>query len=216
MTRQNKIYERFVFNSRSQLENEPFDHFLSELQKLIKSCEYGDQEDSLLVDRIVLGISDKRIQEKLFSKTDIELKDACVMCRNSELTKLLLKTVRENEDKYVDSIKKNKYDQKVNNTDQLQNKENNHLTCGKCLNKHQPRRCPAFGMKCYKCDKLNHFRKACRTKMVKEISEATKDSLLLVEAVSKVGEITREKWWFEDNKIANQIVKFKIDIPLNN
>ena len=56
--KRNKIFERFVFNSRSQKADESFDQFLTALRKLAATCEYGTFEDEMLCDRIVTGLRD--------------------------------------------------------------------------------------------------------------------------------------------------------------
>jgi hypothetical protein len=38
------------------------------------------------------------------------------------------------------------------------------FSCGKCGTQHEKRNCPAYGKKCRKCNKLNHFQKYCRSK----------------------------------------------------
>lgn len=60
--KKNTVYERFVLNERKQKEGEPFDTFHMDLKRLIRTCEYGDQENDMLRDRIVIGICDKRLQ----------------------------------------------------------------------------------------------------------------------------------------------------------
>ena len=52
------IHDRFLFNSRSQEAGEGFGHFITELRHLASTCEFGDKEDELIRDRIVLGIRD--------------------------------------------------------------------------------------------------------------------------------------------------------------
>ncbi|XP_035234278.1 uncharacterized protein LOC118206119 [Stegodyphus dumicola] len=56
--RTNVVVERFLFNKRKQEEGELFDCFVTDLKKLVKSCEFGEQSDSVIRDRIVLGVSD--------------------------------------------------------------------------------------------------------------------------------------------------------------
>lgn len=43
--KRNKIYERYVFNSRSQKADENFDQFLTALRKLAATCECSTFED---------------------------------------------------------------------------------------------------------------------------------------------------------------------------
>ncbi|GBO00870.1 hypothetical protein AVEN_226930-1 [Araneus ventricosus] len=59
------VVERFIFNQRCQEEGETFDVFVMDLKKLVKSCEFGDQSDSVVRDRIVLGIGDASLQERM-------------------------------------------------------------------------------------------------------------------------------------------------------
>lgn len=81
--KKNVVYERFVFYSRNQKEGEAFDNFLVDIKKLFKTCEFGDHKDDMIRDRIVMGITDKRIQEKML-KEDIDLKKVVEWCRATE------------------------------------------------------------------------------------------------------------------------------------
>ena len=55
----NKTYERFIFNRRDQEENESIDQYMTVLQKLAQTC------NSLIRDRLVLGVRNKSIRKKL-------------------------------------------------------------------------------------------------------------------------------------------------------
>ncbi|XP_071057612.1 uncharacterized protein [Onthophagus taurus] len=59
-----------------QEEMESFDNFVTELKKLAVSCEFGDQRDSLIRDRIALGVTNKNLQERLMGKEDLTLEKA--------------------------------------------------------------------------------------------------------------------------------------------
>ncbi|KAJ8874283.1 hypothetical protein PR048_025128 [Dryococelus australis] len=60
----NRTYEPFVFNSQCQESDESLDQFVNDLKKLIKSCEYVDQKDSILIDRMKLGVTDLKLLYK--------------------------------------------------------------------------------------------------------------------------------------------------------
>lgn len=60
--------DRFKFNMRNQHLGEPFDGFVTNLKKLIKK-----RADSLLWDRVILGIEDKSLQERQLRETDASL-----------------------------------------------------------------------------------------------------------------------------------------------
>lgn len=62
-------------NNRNQRVDEPFDKFFGDIKKLIQSCEYAEQEDTILVDRIILGTNDLKVQEKLFNIQNIGNRD---------------------------------------------------------------------------------------------------------------------------------------------
>ena len=64
--RTNVTYERFVFNKRDQKANENIEDYVGELRTLAKTCKFtADMHDSLLRDRIVIGIRDQATREKL-------------------------------------------------------------------------------------------------------------------------------------------------------
>ena len=65
----NETYDRYIFNQRHQDESESFELFLSALRKLIKTCNYcGTCVNSILRDRIVLGIRDTNTQQALLKE----------------------------------------------------------------------------------------------------------------------------------------------------
>lgn len=80
------LYERFVFFSRNQMENEPFDSFLVDIKKLSKTCEFGDQAESLISDRIVLGSNNNRLQARLLERDELKFKDAMEICKAAEIS----------------------------------------------------------------------------------------------------------------------------------
>ena len=81
----NETLERHTFNSRSQEEGECFDDFLTELKVLLKNCNFcANCVDGLLRDRIVSGIRDSSLRQKLLSDTDLTLKKAEDACRAKE------------------------------------------------------------------------------------------------------------------------------------
>ncbi|KAF5282096.1 hypothetical protein FQR65_LT14414 [Abscondita terminalis] len=58
-------------------EGESFDHFLQEIKKLVKSCEFGEKEDEMLRDKIVLCIKDTMLQERLLNIENLNL-EKCI------------------------------------------------------------------------------------------------------------------------------------------
>lgn len=52
----NVIYDRFLFNSRKQQAGEGIGRFVTELTHVASTCEFGDNQDERIRDRIVLGV----------------------------------------------------------------------------------------------------------------------------------------------------------------
>lgn len=59
-----------------------------------------------MVDRIVLGLHDRKVQERLLNIPNMDLKGTAEMCRHAEITKVHLQTFREDTVSNEDSIRK--------------------------------------------------------------------------------------------------------------
>lgn len=81
----NETYERYVFNKRAQNEGESFESFLSSLRYLVKSCNYCDTcINSVLRDKILLGINDTNTQQLLLRERKLSLEKAIDICKAAE------------------------------------------------------------------------------------------------------------------------------------
>ena len=91
-----EIYERYCFNKRDKLPTESVDCFVAELKTLAKTCNFCDcLRDSLIRDRIVLGIKDKQTTKKLLRIRDLTLNRCIDICRSEEVTALHMKSLSE-------------------------------------------------------------------------------------------------------------------------
>ncbi|KAI0228192.1 hypothetical protein LSAT2_021326, partial [Lamellibrachia satsuma] len=61
----NETYERYVFFTRDQQLGEKFDSYVATLHNLAKTCNFKELEDSLIRDRIVLGVVSKATRKRL-------------------------------------------------------------------------------------------------------------------------------------------------------
>ena len=82
--KENIIYERSKFNMRSQNEEEPVDSFITDLYALAEFCNFGNVRDELTNDRLVVGILDKQLSEKLQLDVDLTLEKAFIQARQKE------------------------------------------------------------------------------------------------------------------------------------
>ena len=92
--RRNVIFERVKFNRRVQQEGESVDDFIIGLYSLAEHCDYGQLHDQMVRDRIVVGIRDSQLSEKLQMDSKLTLEKATAMARQSESVKLQQRTVR--------------------------------------------------------------------------------------------------------------------------
>lgn len=83
----NIVYEHFKFFKRDQLPGERIDQFIKALRNLASTCDFKEG-DTLILDRIVLGVSDARMQERLLQKPDLKLSEAIDICRSMENSKV--------------------------------------------------------------------------------------------------------------------------------
>jgi len=79
----NVIYERYVFHKRVQ---QPGETIVADVRKVSKTCQFGELEDSLLRDRIVVGIRDEPTRRRLLQQKQLTLSKAIDMCKASEAT----------------------------------------------------------------------------------------------------------------------------------
>ena len=110
--KRNIIFERAKFNLRSQQEGESVETFITDLHCLAEHCEFGVLKDELIRDRIVVGLKDKKLSEKLQLNPKLTLEKAVTQARKSETVKkqqdILQGTQLDPPSANVDQISKNR------------------------------------------------------------------------------------------------------------
>lgn len=178
--RRNVIFERFKFNTRIQQPGESVDCFITALHSLAEHCNYGELKDELIRDRIVVGIQDMKVSERLQLQKDLTLNDAILTVRQAELQSSQNKILRSECKGYeVAAVKQNNKEQSKHwvkskpidgksvqdRYEKRGNQQNKCYYCGsvKCRDKS---RCPARNSSCRSCSKKGHWSIACRNKKV--------------------------------------------------
>ena len=91
----NETYERFIFNRQDQEENKSIDQYVTVLQKLAQTCNFCScLHDSLIRDRLVLGIRNESIRKKLLQEKKLGLSRAIDIGRSGETTNMRLKELK--------------------------------------------------------------------------------------------------------------------------
>ena len=166
--RKNEIYESFIFISRAQQSGESIQQYVSALQQLAESCEFGSPRDRLIRDRLVIGIRSERSRERLLETPASDLSKAVEMCKSAEVTKEQILTMRHQlsrETPLQQSLVTGEAD--VHQTQPIWRRPKEEIQkdgkeCGNCGTTHQLRKCPVVGVKCRNCGRMNHFARVCR------------------------------------------------------
>ena len=84
---------------RAQEAGESYDQYKTALRKLAEGCEFHTiTPEEILRDRLIFGIRDAKVRERLLRESQLTLKKTDEICRASESTAAQLKEVSEGSD----------------------------------------------------------------------------------------------------------------------
>ncbi|UYV79296.1 hypothetical protein LAZ67_17001982 [Cordylochernes scorpioides] len=227
--RKNIIYERAKFNSRIQEDREPVDEFITSLYKLADSCEFEGLHEQLIRDRIVVGVRDKALSERMQLDSELTLEKAVKMVRQQEAVRQQqVDLQRPSTSQKVSQVKFNSKKQSPKQQQQpSRKKEKSAKTrsrCPKCggFTHREGQACRAEGQKCNLCSKTGHFAncfpdKPAKTAEVKAVSELDEEIGFLLEVSATEdssnldddeGECRRR--WTAEIQVNGKQLKFKL------
>ncbi|UYV62886.1 hypothetical protein LAZ67_2002246 [Cordylochernes scorpioides] len=228
--RKNIIYERAKFNSRIQEDREPVDEFITSLYKLADSCEFEGLHEQLIRDRIVVGVRDKALSERMQLDSELTLEKAVKMVRQQEAVRQQqVDLQRPSTSQKVNQVKFNSKKQSPKQQQQpSRKKEKSAKTrsrCPKCggFTHREGQACRAEGQRCNLCSKTGHFANCCpdkqaKTAEVKAVSELDEEIgfLLEVSAVEDSSNLDNDedecrRRWTAEIQVNGKQVKFKLD-----
>ena len=194
------------------------DSFVTALYGLAEHCDYGGLHDQMIRDRLVVGLRDAVLSEKLQMDSDLSLQKAISTARQSEAVKKQQSVVRGDSQTNVDAIRaKQHYVRSKPQPKKGQFKVGNpptrtelpQKTCTRCGRApvHSRDCCPARNAKCHKCKKTGHFQLQCRTKSVCAVL-ADQDDEVYIAAVHQQPE---KSPWVVTLGVNGSPVEFKID-----
>ncbi|CAG9795814.1 unnamed protein product [Diatraea saccharalis] len=197
----NVIFERFQFNQIIQKNGQSFEAFLKELKIKAKTCDYHNT-DEMIRDRIVMGINCRKLQERLLRDSNLTLEMAVQLYKMAESTAIQLQQMT------ID-----------HQTMGMVQKKPVMIDCFRCGSKHISNKCPAYGKKCSKCNKNNHFAKMCKTRthvINRHINEVTQDDREQDNASERLYIYTishNKKHWIKTIEVGTEklTIDFKID-----
>ena len=173
--RKNVIFERARFNRRNQLPEENAEEYITALFHLVDSCNYGNLKDEMLRDRLVVGIRDGGLSQRLQMDSELTLAKAMKLVRQSEAVKQHNSQLQGNP-----SSQPSMDLATMHRRPTRQNKKSTHFhkgdgatgraynsqggkICSRCGNATHPpgAQCPASGVTCKRCKRKGHFANQC-------------------------------------------------------
>ena len=221
--RKNIIFERARFNRRNQLPGETAEEYITVLFNLVDSCDYGELRDEMLRDRLVVGIRDFALSERLQMDPELTLdktmktvqQKEAVHQHNSQLqgnleTKdsgdlSLLKYKSTNNPKQaIQPFRKQSSGKKAKAKKAVSQTPTQCTRCGKDSHGGGGQ-CPASGVTCHKCKQKGHFASQCFSKTVKADEVSLNSSFL--DVMTSVDQNS----WNVEVLLEKTKVKFKLD-----
>ena len=214
----NTIYERARFNRRKQKDDETVEEFIADLHRLAKHCGYRTLQDELVCDRIVVGIKDREVSEKLQMKEKLTLNDAMTIAIQSEAVKTQQPVVRGEATVAVEAILSRSRSKPAYAP--AQRKMGNVTTgpaprpqkctrCGK-LPPYGCQHCQANDAVCRRCHKGGHYRRCCKTKVtIEEIAEDSEEEAFL--GTVSANAVGANAPWLVKAKLNGADIEFKVD-----
>uniref|UniRef100_A0A2C9LDT3 Retropepsins domain-containing protein n=1 Tax=Biomphalaria glabrata TaxID=6526 RepID=A0A2C9LDT3_BIOGL len=154
----NETYERYVFNTREQQEGEDIEKYITNLRRLAKTCSFERLEDSLIRDRVVLGIRHECLKKKLLQDSSLTLERCRDICRAYETANKQLRQIQ------ADPII-----EKVSTPSRTNIQKGKCRYCGR-IHEYIKEKCPAWGKMCLACKGKHHFAVMCKKK-IQQVSD---------------------------------------------
>ncbi|UYV61344.1 hypothetical protein LAZ67_1004485 [Cordylochernes scorpioides] len=226
----NIIYERAKFYSRVQADREPVDEFITSLYKLADSCEFESLHEQLIRDRIVVGVRDKALSERMQLDSELTLEKAVKMVRQQEAVRQQkVDLQRPSTSQMVNQVRFNSRKlspkQQQHPSGKKEKSAKTRTRCPKCggFTHREGQACRAEGKRCNLCSKTGHFANSCpdkqaKTAKVKAVSELDEEIgfLLGVSAVADSSNLDDDEGecrrrWTAEIQVNGKQVKFKLD-----
>ncbi len=149
-----EIVQRLKFNNRFREEGESIAQYVAALRSIANFCNYGTSLNDMLRDRLVCGVRNDRIQQKLLTEKTLSLEKALTIAQSFETASKNVKDMKEMQVAQPNSNENSNAVNKVYHDNSTPTwKSPNQVSSNKQRYKAQP---------CYRCGKDNHSSDKCR------------------------------------------------------
>ena len=156
--------------------------WVKDLRTHANTCEFGDDTDNMIRDKIVFGVTDSRIKERLLREPDLTLVKCWDICHAAESTCTQFKVMSSGDQSVqVSAVRKfgdtsslgGREGQRRSGGQSCQTSaskshwshqqargstsDDHEFKCASCGTTHKARQCPAFNKQCRKCRGWNHL-----------------------------------------------------------
>lgn len=159
----NVHFERYLFLTRDQAPGETVDQYATALRTLASTCQLADITDSLVLSRLICGLSNRSVKERLLRTRGLELPTVIDACRAAEAAKDQLRVIDKEPEERIESVRI-KPTTTVNRVTGQVSAAKDKDKCSRCGYLHGLRRCPANGKSCHNCKGAGHFASMCRSR----------------------------------------------------
>lgn len=157
----NVHFERFLFLTRDQEPGETADQYATALRTLASTCQLAGITDSLVLSRLICGLSNRAVKERLLRTRGLDLPSVIDACRAAEVAKDQLRVIEKAPEERVESVN---IKPTTTNFKKTAGQASGADKCSRCGYLHGSRRCPANGKTCHVCKGTGHFASMCRSK----------------------------------------------------
>lgn len=161
-----EIAENFRFLQRKQREGESCQDYLTALQRLATTCNFGDYLKKALRNQFVFGLSSQNIQSRLLEQKKLTIERAIEIAASMEISARDAAQLHSFSSNQVHSVQAqgsrnvSKFNQKPSKWEN--SSSNSNFKCFRCgSSKHLANVCKAKNLNCSKCNRKGHVAQVC-------------------------------------------------------
>ncbi|CAG9770307.1 unnamed protein product [Ceutorhynchus assimilis] len=189
---------------------EPVENFITSLHALAEHCDYGALKEELIRDRIVIGVANEKVSERLQLRDKLILCEAITAVRQAELQGTQNKIIRQEQS--VSAIKSSSQNTGQNFKSKEMPSASSRVRTKRCafcgLSTCEDRaKCPAKSSICRACAKRGHWSVMCRNKKsVRAVEHSDSELSSEEQEQQNVSQVTKD-----ENGVGNFIGQVYLD-----